>query len=166
MKKMLLITCLFYSTYSFASVPPVNIVRALYQKAVTDEKACKELAGLIAPSGAQNKPILMGYKASGTMMMAAHVFNPFTKLSYFRRGKQMLEKAISLDSTNVELRFLRFNVQTNTPSFLGYDDCIASDKWFIIGSLSALADVELKELLITTLNRSKYLTAAEKQQLK
>ena len=41
------------------------------------------------------------------MMMAKHVFNPFSKLSYFKKGKQMLENAIETDGQNLELEIFK-----------------------------------------------------------
>lgn len=154
-------------TFSFRSNATVDIasVRILFQKAVSDEKACKQLTHLLAPYDERN-PLLLGYKGSGTMMMAKHVFNPFSKLSYFKKGKQMLESAIATDETNFELRFLRFTAQTNMPSFLGYNNDIEKDKEFILNYYSHIKDAELKEFVLPSLKKSKYLTTTEKEQLK
>ena len=149
----------------FSTLPSLGLVRALHQKSASDEKACKELIELLSPYNEHNA-LLMGYKASATMMMAQYVFNPFTKFSYFKKGKQMLEKAIQVDSKNIELRFLRFSTQTNIPSFLGYDEHIDEDKTFLLNSLSFMTDTSLKEMIIPALVKSKYLTALEKQQLR
>lgn len=85
------------------------------------------------------------------MMMAKHVVNPFAKLSYFKKGKNMLEKAIEADSENVELRFLRYAAQTNAPSFLGYDDHIAGDKKFLLQTGDSI-DKTLKNFISSQLN--------------
>ena len=61
-----------------------------------------------------------GYYAVSNMMLAKKYANPFVKLKYFNAGRELLDKAISKDSTNVELRFLRFAVQTEVPSLLFY----------------------------------------------
>jgi hypothetical protein len=112
-----------------------------------------------------NNPLLGGYRACVTMMMANHVINPFSKLSYFSKGKNLLEKTIAVDINNIELRFLRFTVQTNIPSFLGYKSHIQKDKIFLIKSIVHLSDVELKQQVIAYLKGSEYLTAPEKQWL-
>lgn len=78
----------------------------------------------------------------------------------------MLEKAIAGDKKNIELRFLRFTAQTNMPAFLGYNSSIEEDKKSILNSFGEIKDVSLKELIVPVLNKSKYLSAKERQQLK
>jgi hypothetical protein len=159
---ILLICC----TSSFKSNATVDIasVRSMFQQAASDEVACKKMIRVLAPYD-EKKPLLLGYKGSGTMMMAKHVFSPFSKLSYFKKGKQMLESAINTDDKNFELRFLRFTAQTNIPSFLGYDSDIQKDKEFILNHFLQIKDTGLKEFVLPILIKSKYLNNIEKQQL-
>jgi hypothetical protein len=98
--------------------------------------------------------------------MANHVFNPFSKLSYFNKGKNMMEKAIAAASKNVELRFLRFAAQTKIPSFLGYKEDIKNDKKFLLNSLASVDDIELEKLIVTFLKESDYVTEKEKNNIK
>ena len=81
------------------------------------------------------------------MLMAKHVINPFSKLSYFKKGKLMLENAIKADYTNVELRFLRYTIQTNVPGFLNYTSEKNLDRTFIAQSLPKLKDQDLKKII-------------------
>lgn len=164
MKKIILIGLLFLGNVVFAKGPSMDEVRILYQKAATDENACKKLIEILTPF--ENDALYSGYRASAIMMMAKHVFNPFSKMSYFKSGKRTLEKSIEADSKNVELRFLRFTAQSNIPSFLGYHDRIESDKKFILNSISLVTDLKLKEFMIPILRKSNHLTSYEKQELK
>lgn len=167
MKKTILAGLLLYSTMAFAGkTPSINIIRTIYQKALTEEKSCKRLIQLLLPYDENNHPLLLGYRASGTMMMAKHTFNPLSKLSYFKKGKQMLEKAIAADRNNIELRFLRFAVQTKIPPFLGYYNSIETDKKFLLQSLPELTDISLKRMIALYFENSNYLTNNEKQKIK
>jgi hypothetical protein len=165
MKKIILSLLILYSTAGIAGAPSLSAVRLLYQQAATKEKYCKELITLLSPYNEKNNPLLMGYKAGGTMMMAKYVFNPISKFSYFKKGKKMLEMAIDANENNVELRFLRFTFQTNVPSFLDYRDKIETDKIFILNSISQLTYTALKNLIISHLKNSDYLTNTEKKRL-
>jgi hypothetical protein len=69
-----------------------------------------------------------GYFALATMLQAKLYPNPFTKLSYFNKGKKILEATIESDPSNVELRFLRFAVQTEVPAILLYFGEIDEDQ--------------------------------------
>ena len=89
--------------------------------------------------------MFFGYKGGATIIMAKYVSNPFSKISNFRKGRNMLEKAIAMDRTNSELIFLRFAIQTNIPSFLGYSNDIQEDKKHLQNSLPHLKDKALKE---------------------
>ncbi len=165
MKKVLFVGLLFFAKTIFANTPSIVEVRSLYEKAVNDESACNRLIEMLSPYNENNNPLYAGYKASAIMMMAKHVFNPFSKMSYFKKGKRILENAIKADEKNIELRFLRFNAQTHMPSFLGYDNNIETDKKFLETSFSTIKDVQLKKFLLPYLKDSDYITADKKEQL-
>jgi hypothetical protein len=100
------------------------------------------------------------------MIMAKHALNPISKLSYFNTGKKLLDRAISKDSDNVELFFLRYATQVSAPAILGYNDNIDNDKQYILNSLAntAIKDQHLVKT-ITTFMKTQELTPAERQQL-
>ena len=164
MRNIIALLLLLYNTSCFADSPTLSEVRALYEKAATEEASCEKLIDLLASCG-ENEYLLCGYKAGATMMMANYVNNPFSKLSYFNKGKEVLEKAIAADDKNTELRFLRFGVQSNAPSFLGYNDQLENDKKILLDALSSLKDMDLKKNIVNFLKKSDQLTELEKQQL-
>src|SRR5690554_3972965 len=164
MKRILTVAFFFYCMGSPAQELPIQEIRSLYKQAAVEEKACKELIGSLKMDMETN-PLMFGYKGSATMMMAQHVSNPFNKLSYFHKGKNMLENAINADRENMELRFLRFAAQTNAPAMLGYRGDIEEDKKLILDGLSASNDLSLKKLIIGYLIDSEYLDELEKKQL-
>lgn len=164
MNRLIFFFLIILSAQCFASTP-IREVRLLYQTAINEEKSCKALLVFLSPYTEQNSPLLLGYKASATMLMAKYAINPFNKLSYFNEGKKMLERAIQMDENNVELRFLRFAVQNNAPSFLGYRNQITGDKAFLLKSVSELTDSGLKKLIISYLKTSHHLNDVEKQKL-
>lgn len=112
-----------------------------------------ELIELLEPFNEKNNPLFFGYRAGATMLMAKHLINPFNKLSHFKRGKQMLEKAIKFDQKNVELRFLRYTIQTNVPSFLNYSDHKENDRLFLLQSMNRLNDQKLKNIISAYLKK-------------
>ncbi len=76
------------------------------------------------------------YFGVATAMYAELVSNPAEKLSYFSRGKDILETAIAKDYWNEELRFLRYSVQDKAPWMLHYHDKLEEDSYYIYQSLS------------------------------
>ena len=131
-----------------SAAPTIETVRDYYQKAVFEKQSCGELINLLRPVNEKNNPLYAGYKACAMMIMAKHCINPYVKWTYFSDGREMLEKAIKTDNINVELRFLRFSVQVNSPSFLGYNKNIKQDQASILESLDILEDAELKKIII------------------
>lgn len=165
MSKLLLLLSLMLTTGCFARIPSIGEVRVLYQKASVQEQACRQLLQLLQPYTAATRPVLAGYKASATMMMANYVLNPFTKLSYFNKGKKLLEQAIETAPVNAELRFLRFVIQTNIPSFLGYNSNIGEDKNLLMKSVAPMADAQLRQLIVPYLTDSAFTSQEEKKKL-
>jgi len=151
------ILCFFFiqSIACYAANEEVESIRILFQKAQSSEKVCLELIDRLEPFNEGNNTLLMGYRACATMLMAKHVFNPFSKLSYFKRGRDILEKAIKSDRDNIELRFLRYTIQTNVPSFLNYNQFKESDRLFLVNSISKLTDQKLKKIIIAYLKTNK-----------
>ncbi len=121
-------------------------LRQIYEKAPSKEIYCKQMLKMLDKVNNQ-QPLLYGYKGCATMIMAKHSFNPVNKLSYFKRGKNMLERAISSDKNNIELRYLRLAVQLNTPGFLGYKNSIDIDKKFLKDNINNLSDKQLVAMI-------------------
>lgn len=169
MKSLIVLALFFVAKTSDAGsynkeLPSITEIRNLYEKSLKSEDDCQKLIDLLEPY--KKDPLYLGYSGCATMMMAKHTFSPFSKLSYFKKGKLMLEDAINADEKNFELRFLRFTAQTNMPSFLGYNDSIEKDKKFILNSFSQIKDVSLEDYVLPALQKSKDLTQSEKEKLK
>jgi hypothetical protein len=153
-RSYLLCFFLFQGLSLSAKSPEIEDVRVLFHKAESSQKVCVELIELLEPYNEKNNALFLGYRASATMLMAKHLINPFSKLSYFKKGKLMLEKAIEFDQKNVELRFLRYTIQTNVPSFLNYSEDKKRDKLFLLQSLNSLNDQKLKNIISNYLKKA------------
>ncbi len=155
MKFYMLCFFLFQGLTVLAKTPQIEDVRLMFHQAGSSQKVCEELIELLKPYDELNNPLLLGYRAGATMLTAKHLFNPFSKLSYFKDGKQMLERAIQANQKNVELRFLRYTVQTNVPSFLNYSSSKEKDRIFLLESLPDISDSRLKSIIISYLKTNK-----------
>ncbi len=67
-----------------------------------------------------HEPLLIAYKGVYKSVEAKYDFWPWDKFSAVNNGLELLNKAVNLDSTSIEIRFLRFAVLHNIPSILGY----------------------------------------------
>lgn len=129
-------------------------IRNLYEQAAQNKTANQKLSAMLT-NIAPNDVLLMGYKGASIMMEAKHVVNPFTKMSKFKKGKNLIEDAIKNDANNTELRYVRLTIQTNLPAFLGYDEAIKNDKTFLIEHLPSLKDTDLKNRIVKYLSNKK-----------
>lgn len=164
--KTIIVSILLFNSPIYAQNINLSVVRNLYQKAATEEYSCKKLIDELKQYSENNNPTLGAYKAAATIIMAKHLVNPIDKLSSFNQGKSLLEKCIKTDTKNIEMHYLRFTIQKNSPSFLGYTNSIDKDKTFLINSIDKIKDMQLKQLIISCLKTSEYLTSIEKQKLK
>ncbi len=120
-------------------------LRSLYIYASNDEVECQKLLKLTEGSVLEEDIIAYSYHAVSKMLNSKFSLNPFFKFSEFNAGKDMLEEAISLEPNNLELRFLRYCVQINTPKFLNYKANLDADSLFISNQLES--NVELKSFI-------------------
>ncbi|AYD47831.1 hypothetical protein [Arachidicoccus soli] len=165
MRRIFFCLLIFCCSCCFAEKPSLPELRILYEQAPTQENSCKELLHILKPYDTESAPLMAGYRACAQMIMSKYVFNPFSKWSYFSKGKSALSAAISVNSNIVELRFLRFTVQNSAPFFLGYHDNLDEDKIFLLNSIQNLKDMYLKDWIIRFLKHSKFVTINEKKQL-
>ncbi|MFD1770028.1 hypothetical protein [Sphingobacterium suaedae] len=161
MRKIFYIAILQVLTSVLLSAQGLSIkdIRKDFKVGHKDETTCKR--HLQALEKYADSPVERGYEAAYHMFMAKHISNPFKKMSYFKSGKQMLEKEIAANPSNVELRYIRLCIQYYIPSYLGYKDNIEEDKDFLVNNLYKLNDRATKELLYTYLKGAKMYSEQE-----
>ncbi|TKC09584.1 hypothetical protein [Pedobacter frigoris] len=159
-----LILCLI-SGYSGLSEPKVTELRNLFYESESDKSAWAKFVKLVESVNTKSSPLLVCYKGVSEMMGAKYTVNPVSKLRKFKKGKFFIEEAVKREPANIEIRFLRFSIQTNLPTFLGYNDQIKEDKLMLLNNLSKIRDKNLKTNIATYLSSSKYCTEEEKKKL-
>lgn len=123
--------------------------------------ALKEIAN---SSKYQKIAVNKAYQAAAEMALAKYNFIPTTKLSEFNSGKKNLEAIVNSDSTNIEIRFIRFAIQNNVPAILLYKKNIPADKKFILEHLSFLKtqDSQLYSIILSYLLLEGHLNESER----
>ncbi|HKG06320.1 MAG TPA: hypothetical protein VKB19_07680 [Pedobacter sp.] len=147
-------------------VPGVKEIRSLYNQSVTSRDAAMRLQQSLLRVDGDDDPLMVCYQGVAEMIQAKYVFSPISKIRSFKKGKALIEQAISRDVDGVEIRYLRFTIQTNLPRFLGYYNEVELDKKFLIAKTAALDDKQLKQQIIDYLSASVYCTDIEKKQIK
>lgn len=147
MKTITLVCCCltFLATKAQETLPSV---RRLYALAGNSKDSLLALKNLLSNVNAQAKPVFMCYNGATEVVSAKYSYNPFKKYQLFDHGKELVEVAIAKDSVDLEMRFLRFTLQTKLPGFLGYNKNITDDKLVILSGFKAVSDTTLKHLVI------------------
>ena len=84
----------------------------------------------------QKTPLLEAYEGAAIALQAHYVWSPVSKLGYIRRSNEKLATAIAKDQQNVEMRFLRFYIQNQVPTYLGFSKNLKEDKQAILDNLA------------------------------
>lgn len=139
-------------------------IREVFEKNKDNSALCAEY---IKKWENDPSPEVQGYRSMFSFMMANHAIDPFNKWHYFSKGKKILEEQINQHPDNIELRFLRFVIQCNIPSILGYNDKISQDKELLLNALKSnkIKDEDLKQRIIRFMKNNHHLSEKEKKEL-
>jgi len=117
-----------------------------------------------------DEPVLLAYYGALSALKAKHVFNPFSKISYLRSALRKLEEATYEGACNLEVRFLRFSVLHNIPSFIRNNDELKKEtdavyELLVVDELYNELDRELAYNVIEFVLQSKRLNSNQQEQL-
>jgi hypothetical protein len=141
-------------------------LRNLYYEAAAGKTDTESFEKFLKSSTGIKSSVIKGYQGLGLMLRAREAWNPYDKLKSFNKGKQLLDEAVKNDPSEMELRFLRFSVQNNVPSFLGYHDRMAEDKTVILTVYAYSKDADLKSRIKDYFGNSKQCSKEERERLK
>ncbi len=127
-----LIITLSFFTISKAQVS-IDDIRIEFYQVQTE----KELNHFINKVQKCSDPKAIAYLASSFMWKAEYAFLPTTKLSFFNKGKKLLENLISQYPDMIEAYYIRALLKSQSPKFLGYHHGYHSDLEFVKNNLNA-----------------------------
>lgn len=163
--KQLVVLFLLCCAKTHAAAPDLSQVRSLFEIAATEKKAADQLVNLLSGVNETSSPVLICYKGVAQMMLAKYGINPFNKFKYFKQGKTWIEQAAQKSPDNLEIKYLRFAIQSKLPSFLNYNEHMKADKDFLLRNVKTTTDKKLQNNIISFLLQSKYCSASEKKGL-
>lgn len=111
-------------------------------------------------------PEAKGYTAAMVFMKSRYVKNPFTKLKYFKQGKEILDGDINENPENIEIRYIRYVMQKKIPDFLGYNEFISEDFNVIMNNiLESNLSTDFKTEILTNMLLVENLSSEEKEKI-
>ncbi|MBD1398703.1 hypothetical protein H9Q13_16135 [Pontibacter sp. JH31] len=109
-------------------------LRKQFLEASQDGKAGKEFYELLS-NYEDGNPVVLAYRAVSEAIMAKHGWNPYFKMKHLQASAEIFEKAVKLDASNPEIRFLRFTVEHYVPRYLNMSKNLQDDKAKVIAGL-------------------------------
>ncbi len=133
-------------------------IRKLYAESGDSISQADLLFKYLEKNASEQEPILLAYYAAGWALKARNTFfNVFSKLEYMRKSSDIFAKAVSLAPRDIEIRFIRFSIQINTPVILGFSPNIDQDKKVILEEIEqADKNAELIRAIANYLRKSGY----------
>jgi hypothetical protein len=116
----------------------IKTIRNEFNMAINDEQKANQLFQQLSKLNPVAGSIEYAYLGATEALLAKHTFNPFSKLNYVNKATEKLNKAIAINGNNIEMRYMRFSVESGMPSYLGYSKHVSEDRKIIIEGLSAI----------------------------
>lgn len=165
MKKIILLLVFVSLQISAFCQVTIDEARKIYTESMDNKTTCEAAYAKFASVKNSGNPLLTGYKGAVSVAMSKHGKAAKEKLAYFNEGKKLIESSILEDNKNVELRFIRFTIQTNVPPALKYNKEIANDKKYIIDNLASVKNSGVRSRIKEYMLQYKDITTEEKQKI-
>jgi len=130
---ILLLACFLVMANTTTEETDLTLARLYFERVGTQESAVSNLK--ILTEAKQAKPIYKAYLGAAYCAEAKYRWNPYSKLEKVKTGMALLNQAVASESSNIEIRFLRFCIEEHLPSSLPYKQHIEIDKLFILANL-------------------------------
>jgi len=122
----------------------MSAVRLGFYDAVIDSKKVGALDNKINQFNYEPS-LLTVYKGATYAIKAKNQWNPFSALRLLGKSIKTMDKAVERSPLNLEIRFIRFAVQKNIPSYLGYSDNVDEDKKYLIKNIDRFYNPKLNK---------------------
>jgi hypothetical protein len=117
----------------------------------------------------QDHPIVVGYRGATEALLTKHTWSPIEKFRFLQRAEKSLNMAVTMSPDNVEVRFIRYAVETHIPRFLGFSDHLEEDESFLALQLNHMShlelDMEMKTYILDFLREKSKLTESQLNEL-
>ena len=120
----------------------LDTIRKEYLETIQSESSINQLINTCEKYKNKDNSTISAYKTVAELMLIEYDYNPLTKLKSFTKHTKKLDFIVTNNINNIEIRFLRYCIQKQTPRFLGYNDNLELDFKFIIQNI----DIQSKEL--------------------
>ena len=132
----------------------LNTIRKAYIETTQSKESIIQLINTCDKYKSKNNSTISTYKTVAELMLIEYEYNPLTKLKLFTKYTKKLDLIVTNNLNNIEIRFLRFCIQKQTPRFLGYNENLELDYTFITNNIN-IQSREIQEYINTVLKKIK-----------
>lgn len=137
-------------------------MRQNYPLATQKEEICATEIDRIQ-SREPHGPVEIAYHGAYYMLWAKYLNSPLSKLNNFKKGKNLMDKAVKANYGNPEIHFLRLTIQQHAPDIVKYKGNIREDVNQILKKWRAIPSGALKDNIRAYLHSSKLLNDDEQK---
>jgi len=139
-------------------------IRTLYGEVEEYPQKATQLRLLAEQLPTTSEILRLAYQAAGEALKARETWLPWEKLAHFQKAMHLFEDALLQNPNQIEVRFLRYTIQSNTPSILGMGVNMLEDKQLILQHITTDAtDDYMKASIAKHLLKHAPLTIKEKK---
>jgi hypothetical protein len=168
LRTMLLVVMLFACSLSRANSQDPKVLRKKIIQSIQSRNTTDSLYNVLNKIN-KKTPLIVAYIGTLDALKAKHAWNPYSKIKYLNVSEKRLQTAVADEPHNIEIRFMRFSIQHNVPSFLGFGKNLVEDRHEIIKQIDVKnygsADRDLTIGIIKFLIDSKRCTPLENADL-
>ena len=132
----------FFMIICNAQTNNLNQIRKSYLKSDKSEENIHKLIVKCEEYKSKKNSTIYAYRTVADLMLLKYEYNPLYKIKLFTDYSVKLDSIVTNNVNNIEIRFLRYCVQKQTPRLLGYNDKLELDYQFILQNI----DIQTKEL--------------------
>ena len=142
MKLINIVILILFAINCKAQTNNLDTITKEYLETIQSEPSIIQLISTCDKYKSKDNQTISAYKTVAKLMLIEYDYNPLTKLTEFTKHTKKLDFIVANNINNIEIRFLRFCIQKQTPRFLGYNDNLELDYKFIMNNI----DIQPKEL--------------------
>lgn len=167
----LLLNLIFFFGFTLGTteVYRVNELRSYFEKATKCAETGQAFHKFMADYDGREARVL-AFKAASEAIMAKYTWSPYSKMKHLKTSAAIFNEAVSIDSDDPEVRFLRYTIQYYIPRYLNMSANLEEDKRIVMNSLMKYPksglDAEPGKIMRDVLLKGDHLTDQEKQQLR
>ena len=149
---------------SFHSNQDFTEIRKIFPNAFSSIIAAKEFNSKFSDVTNDNNKTLVAYKGASIIIISKFESKISDKLKAVKQGIKLIEFAIGIESSNIEIRLIRLSIQENLPKIAKYNKNKSEDKTFLLSHYNEQTN-SLKEYVKSFILQSKSFSEQEKQSL-